>query len=301
MDVSTFEYKSVDGLAIRADVHRPDDDIMRPVVISIHGGALIMGSREWIDGRLKGMLLDAGYVIVSIDYRLAPETLLPGIIEDVEDAYRWVVEQGPELFHADIGRIAVTGSSAGGYLILITGHRCQPRPAALVSFFGYGDLIGSWYSSPSPHARHHTTTMSEGDAQALAGGPPISEAGHRVGDGGAFYQHCRQLGTWPHAVSGWDPHAEADRFSPYMPVVNVDTDYPPTLLIHGTSDTDVPYEQSVMMAEALTSAGVEHALTPIDGGEHGLGGGPPAQIAAAYQQAFDFIERHVRPTAIASG
>ncbi len=293
MTVKTFTYKNVNGLEIRADVHGADAGTVRPVIMSIHGGALMMGSREGIDGQLKSMLLEAGYVIVSVDYRLAPETMLPGIIEDVEDAYQWTLQEGPRLFNADTTRIAVTGSSAGGYLTLVTGHRCVPRPAALISFFGYGDLIGSWYSSPSPHARHHTTTMSEADAQAVAGGPPVSEASHRHGDGGAFYQHCRQRGTWPRAVSGWDPKLEAEAFHPYMPAVNVDASYPPTLLIHGTADTDVPYEQSVMMADALARNGVEHTLISIEGGEHGLGGGPKEQIDAAYQQAFCFIERHL--------
>jgi acetyl esterase/lipase len=295
MAVRTFNYKTVNGLAIRADVHRPDDTIARPVVMSIHGGALIVGCREQIDGRLHDMLLDAGYAVVSIDYRLAPETLLPGIIEDVEDAYKWILQEGPRLFNVDTARIAVVGGSAGGYLTLITGYRCQSRPAALISFFGYGDLIGSWTSSPSPHSRHHTTTMSEETAHALASGPPISDASHRHGDGGAFYQHCRQRGTWPLAISGWDPNLEAEAFHPYMPAVNVDASYPPTLLIHGTADTDVPYEQSMMMAEALARTGVDHALIPIDGGEHGLTGGQQQHIDDAYQQAFRFIERHLTP------
>ena len=137
--------------------------------------------------------------------------------------------------------------------------------------------------------------MTAEEAQPLTNGPPVSVAGDREGDGGAFYNHCRQLGTWPHAVSGWDPHTEGEAFNPYMPVVNVDADYPPTLLIHGTVDTDVPYEQSVMMAAALAGNNIEHALIPIEGGEHGLGGGSREQIDEAYKQAFDFIERHLPP------
>ena len=95
------------------------------------------------------------------------------------------------------------------------------------------------------------------------------------------------------AVSGWDPHKETKKFNPYMPVKNVTRDYPPTLLIHGTKDTDVPYEQSVMMAKQLKQHGVEHQLVTIPGGEHGLGGGDPKLIDAAYKSAGAFVDRYL--------
>ena len=75
------------------------------MVVWIHGGALIMGHRGGIDRALLGALTKAGYVVVSIDYRLAPETKLPAIVEDVQDACRWVRERGPKLF-----RVARSGS-----------------------------------------------------------------------------------------------------------------------------------------------------------------------------------------------
>jgi len=75
--VTTYTYKKVGDLEIKADVHRADDDKTRPVMVWIHGGALINGHRAGISGRVKKTMLDAGYVIVSIDYRLAPETQLP--------------------------------------------------------------------------------------------------------------------------------------------------------------------------------------------------------------------------------
>jgi len=84
--MQTYTYKRVGDLEIKANVYRADDEKVRPVVVWIHGGALIMGGRNGINGRVKKMFLDAGYTIVSIDYRLAPETKLPAIIEDVEDA-----------------------------------------------------------------------------------------------------------------------------------------------------------------------------------------------------------------------
>ena len=293
--VKTFTYKTVGKLAIKADLHRADDDKKRPVVVWIHGGALIMGHRAGISGRMKKMLLNSGYAIFSIDYRLAPETQLPAIIEDVEDAFTWLHKNGEKRLNVDTSRVAVMGGSAGGYLTLTAGFRAKPRPTVLVPFWGYGDLVGPWYSKPSPHKRHQRVKLSKADAWKQVSGPPISDSRDRkTGSGGAFYQHCRQHGTWPKAVSGWDPHTEVKKYVPYMPVRNVTKDYPPTLLIHGTKDTDVPYEQSVMMAEQFKKYGVAHKLISIKNGEHGLGGGDPKKIAAAYRAALAFVNQYMK-------
>ena len=292
--VTTYTYKRVGDLEIKADVHRHDDDVSRPVVVWIHGGALINGHRASVSGRVKQRMLDSGYVIVSIDYRLAPETKLPGIIEDVEDAFKWIRTDGAELFHADANRIAVMGGSAGGCLTLTSGFRVIPRPNVLVAFWGYGDLIGDWYSRPSPHARHNRQLYTRGKAEAQVTGPPISDSRDRRGDGGIFYNFCRQRGVWPKEVTGWDPETEPEKFYPYMAVRNVTPDYPPTMLIHGTQDTDVPYAQSAMMAAEFRKHGVEHELVSISGGEHGLGGGDPQLIDQAYEAAFEFVDRHMK-------
>ena len=291
--MKTYTYKQVGGLAIKADVYTSGDRASRPVVVYIHGGALIVGHREAIDPRLKDAFVQHRYAFVSVDYRLAPETPLPEIIRDVEDAFTWIREKGPELFHADPKRIAVLGGSAGGYLTLTTGFRVKPRPVALVAFYGYGDLVGPWYSEPSSYPAHHQSKLSRDEAFKQVAGPPISDERDRKGDGGAFYQFCRQQGLWPKAVSGWDPKTEAKKFVPYEPVRNVTADYPPTLLIHGDRDTDVPYEESVMIEAELKKNKVEHRLITIAGGEHGLGGGDQKLIDEAYRDAFEFIRKHL--------
>ena len=286
-------YKQVEDLAIRADSYRFDDKPSRPVVVWIHGGALINGHREGVPAWLTAACRANSHVLVSIDYRLAPETQHPEIITDVEDAFRWIRKEGPKLFGADPERVGVVGGSAGGYLTLMTGFRVQARPQALVSLWGYGDLIGPWYSQPSPHPRHQTSKMSREEAFGQVSGAPVSDSRERRGNGGAFYQFCRQKGLWPKAVSGWDPHTEADKFTPFMPAKNVTAEYPPTLLIHGDKDTDVPYEQSVLMAAEFKKHGVKHELITIAGGEHGLPGGDPQAIEAAYRAAAEFLKRHL--------
>lgn len=289
----TFTYKQVGELEIKADVLAAPSDRPRPVVVWIHGGALINGHRASVPPWIKESFLPRGYAVVSIDYRLAPETKLPLIVADIEDAFRWIRERGPQLFAADPQRIAVIGGSAGGYLTLVSGYRVQPRPTALVSLWGYGDLVGDWYSAPSPHPRHHQSKLSRDEAYQQVAGPPVSDSRLRKGDGGAFYQFCRQTGLWPQEVGGWNPQTESDRFVPFMPERNVDRSFPPTFLIHGEADTDVPYQLSVNMAERFGKQGVEHRLINFPGAEHGLPGVERSKVDAAYQAATEFLVRHL--------
>jgi acetyl esterase/lipase len=290
----TFTYKTVGDLAVKLDVYRGHDDQIGPAIVWIHGGALIGGNRTDIDRRVKKHALDASYVLISIDYRLAPETQLPEIIQDLEDAFAWIGRDGPRLFKIDPAWIAVAGGSAGGYLTLTSGFRVRPRPAALLSLYGYGDLIGDWYSTPSHHPRHNRKKHSREEALRQVSGPAVADSRDRNGNGGLFYEYCRQTGTWPTAVSGWDPKTEAERFYPFMPVRNVTAEYPPTVLIHGTNDTDVPYEQSVLMAEQFKQHKVPHKLISIPNGEHGFGGGDPKLVEEAYAKAFAFVDERLR-------
>jgi acetyl esterase/lipase len=289
----TYTYKRAGGLGIEADVCAPARTPPRPVVVWLHGGALINGNRAYAPDWLREACAANGFVLLSADYRLAPESKIPDILDDITDLFRWVRADGPSLFDADPRRVAVVGESAGGYLTLATGFRVDPRPVALVSLYGYGDLIGAWYTSPSPHACHHQLHLTTDEAARLAAGPPISDDRQRTRDGEAFYQYCRQHGQWPFEVSGWDPVRDAERFSGLMPIANVSSDFPPTLLIHGDLDTDVPVEESERMAEALHACGVEHRLLRLAGAEHGLDGAGEPAVQAAFAEATSFLREHL--------
>jgi acetyl esterase/lipase len=278
MLVQTFTYKP----QLQADVYTLPSRSNQPVVVFIHGGALMMGSRSMStnSGSLLHALVTAGYAVVSIDYRLAPQVKLPAILEDVEDAWRWVREQGPKLFHTNPDEMFVMGQSAGGYLTLMAGFRVKPRPKALVSFWGYGDIAGSWYSQPDRfYLQQPLVSKEEAD---------------RMG-GVRLYLYCRQQGLWPKVLTGHDPHAEPKAFDPFCPVRNLSKHYPPTLLIHGDKDTDVPYEQSVLMAKELSRKGVAHEFITLTNVGHGIPRRDTATAARTYAQVIQFLNQHHEP------
>ena len=263
--VKTYVYKRVDNLEIKADVYRQPGTNTLPAILWIHGGALINGSRLGLppEQQMKAYL-DAGYALVSIDYRLAPETQLAGIIEDVEDAYQWLRIKGPNLFNIDPNNIAVMGMSAGGYLTLTAGFRFSPRPKALVSFYGYGDITGPWYSEPYAFYRKERPLVSKEAAFRSLKGDVITNTLSLSDDEkkgrGEFYLYCRQNGLWPNEVSGHDPATDPSWFQAYEARQNISPAYPPTLLLHGEKDTDVLFEQSILMAKELKRHGVDHEL-----------------------------------------
>jgi acetyl esterase/lipase len=293
----TYTYKTVGEVKVEADVYRANDNTVRPVVVWIHGGALIVGSRTSVPKQLLDLCRTEGIVLVSIDYRLAPEVKLPAIIDDVKDAFRWLREQGPKQFHIDPQKVVVAGGSAGGYLTLMTGICVQPRPTALVSYWGYGDVDGDWYTKPSTFYRERTPLVSKEDALKAVGSGVLTNTDGSA-DGGrarsSYYRYLRQNGLWTKEVTGFDPATERSKLDPYCPVRNVTAAYPPVLLVHGTVDTDVPFELSAAMDAELNRHKVVHQLVTVPGAGHGLAGGEKKLVADANERALAFIRQYLK-------
>jgi acetyl esterase/lipase len=291
----THTYKTVGEVNIQADVYRPDDRTLRPVVVWIHGGALITGSKSAVPNNLLTLCRDEGYALVSIDYRLAPEVKLPELISDVEDCFAWLRKDGPGLVQIDPARMVISGGSAGGYLTLAMGARLKEKPKALVAYWGYGDVDGEWYTKPSEHYRKTVPLIAKDEAYKAVNSKPLtgSEANFDGKARGRLYLHFRQNGLWTKEVTGFDPTEKA-KLDPYCPVRNVTKDYPPTMLVHGTEDTDVPYELSANMAREFEKHKVPHAFITVKGAGHGLAGGDKKLVADAHEKALQFIRAHLK-------
>src|SRR5579859_1903833 len=87
---NTLIYKTVDGLTLPADVIYRPGTRRAPAILWLHGGALIRGSRSGLWPAARARYLQAGFVVVPVDYRLGPETRLPEIVSDVQAAYAWL-------------------------------------------------------------------------------------------------------------------------------------------------------------------------------------------------------------------
>jgi acetyl esterase/lipase len=118
----------------------PTDHVTPPVVLFFHGGGFIAGDLDTHDGTCRQHAVGAGAVVVSVDYRLAPEHPYPAAVDDAWAATQWVAEHGGEI-NADGRRLAVAGDSAGGTISAVIAQRARDNGGPPIRF----QLL--WYPS----------------------------------------------------------------------------------------------------------------------------------------------------------
>jgi acetyl esterase len=104
-----------------------------PVVVFFHGGGFVMGDLDTHDGTCRQHAVGADAVVVSVDYRLAPEHPYPAAVEDAWAATLWIAEHAVE-FGADAARMAVAGDSAGGNIAAVVAQQIRDNAGPLISF-----------------------------------------------------------------------------------------------------------------------------------------------------------------------
>ncbi|QOT00079.1 alpha/beta hydrolase [Brevibacterium sp. JNUCC-42] len=287
--MKTICYNTVDGINLLGDFYSASQT-NSPVLVYLHGGGFIFGSRKEIQKEQVKQYNRAGFHVFSIDYRLAPETKLPIIVEDIRDSLRWLREQAPIRLGIEPSAIAVAGSSAGGYLALLAGSR-EPDLKAVVSFYGYGDIRGDWSSRPSPFYLQKPIVPKQLVDQLITG-KTLTESSIQQRFG--LYLYYRQQGIWIQEVTGLDPVREKEKLDMLCPVEFVDDSFPPTMLLHGETDHDVPYEESIFMAERLKSAGIKHSLLTLPSEDHLFDRQMDKEnVQQAFAQVLDFLHCHL--------
>jgi acetyl esterase/lipase len=251
-----------------------------PAVIWIHGGGWLDGDRRYPPPTvpaelLHGTVLAAGLALVSIDYRHSLEAPFPAQLHDVKAAIRYV-RRFAGAFGIDPDRIAVWGESAGGHLAALAG------------------LTGP--HGPDATALEGTEGVTEGDTSVRA---VVDWYG--VSDLAALREH--PMPPIPAGAGFPDPYdallggteeerpALARAASPLTYAVP-GAALPPFLLIHGTGDGLVPYNQSEALDAALRAAGGASTLLPVEGADHIFLG--VADVASIVTGSVEFLARHLR-------
>lgn len=109
------QVRTPDGHSVTVRVYTPSGAGPKPAILQIHGGGYVMGSVNTGHGAMMTLAAEVEAVIISVDYRLAPETRAPGPVEDCYAALVWLHDRAADL-GVDPARIAVAGQSAGGGL-----------------------------------------------------------------------------------------------------------------------------------------------------------------------------------------
>lgn len=251
---------------ITLDLYRPKADGPRPLVIYVHGGAWMVGHKRQSGGAFSdftSVLADLsarGYIVASLDYRLAREAPFPAAIDDVRTAIRFLKANAGR-YGIDARHVAIWGGSAGAQLAALAALDCGRAPT--------------------------------GEDKGNAAESDCVQAGvvwHGVYDFATLPQSVvpRAVNAYLDCVKDACP---ADRVAAASPAAHVDAKDPPMLLIHGTDDKTVPMSQSQELAAKLKAAKSPVTLELIPGVGHGWIGADAAATQAAGLRALDLTFR----------
>jgi acetyl esterase/lipase len=247
--------------ALLLDLYLPQTaDHPCPVVVWVHGGAFREGSKEdcpatWLAPR--------GYAVASINYRLSQEAIFPAQLADCKAAVRWLRAHAG-VYGLDAAHIGAWGSSAGGHLVAMLG-----ATAGQQEFEGTGG-----------HLEHSSRVQAVCDFFGPTDFLQMDAAGSTM---------CHDAADSPESQLVGGPIQEnVDRVARANPITYVTGEAPPFLIVHGTCDPLVPYNQSELLYAALRQAGVEVTLRPVEGAGHGFEGPEFDALVAA------FFDRHLK-------
>lgn len=261
-EVAKIENRTIPGPAgaIPVRIYTPEGEAPFPALIYFHGGGWVIGELDVVDVPCRALANQAGCVVVSVDYRMAPEHPFPAAVEDSYAATKWVAEHGAEI-GVDPSRIAVGGDSAGGNLAAVVSQmaREQDGPKLVYQVMIY----------PVTDATISTPSYEEN-----ADGYLLTKAGMVW-----FYSHYMRE----------DTDRKDTRLSPFW-AENLQG-LPPALVI--TAEFDPLRDEGEAYAAKLKAAGVAVKQTRYDGMIHGffwLGG-----VLGQCQQAVAEISSALKP------
>lgn len=239
--VEGVEFAKPEGVSLLLDIHIPQTAEDPPLVMFIHGGGWKAGTRK--NCRIA-WVVEYGYAVASVEYRLSQESLFPAQIHDCKSALRWL-KANASRYGYDASRVVVAGTSAGGHLAALLGTSGEvaalegsvtehgdysSRVDGFISYYGPSDFVKRSKNQP------WKTDEPEGSVFKLLGGP-VAE------------------------------NVEAARLA--SPAIHVTPDDPPALIFHGDKDRTVFLDQSENLEAVYQEAGLEVHLEVVQGAAHG--------------------------------
>ncbi len=257
--ISNVVYEQVpsrgyENVAMKMDVLKPVANEKRPAIVFITGGGFINANKD-SNIQMRMALAEAGYVVASIEYRVAPTVVFPQPLEDVKAAIRYLKAHADQ-FNVNPNKIGVIGESAGGYLSAMAGTTSglsqfdkgdnleqDSRIQAAVDIYGLSDLtkVGDDFSAETKQLH-----KSAGATEALwVNGSPV--------------------------FGGKDGGTAADpvKTAAANPISYISAQTPPFLLMHGDKDTVVSPSQTDLLHQALRAHGIESTRYLVKGAQHG--------------------------------
>ena len=218
-------------------IYRPEGRAPFPALVYFHGGGWVIGSVETHDGSCRDLANRIGCVVVSVDYRLAPESRFPAAAEDCFAATRWVAAHAGEL-GVDARRIGVGGDSAGGNLAAVVALMARDRSG--------------------PALRHQLLVYPVTDAD-------FTRASYRENAEGYLLTTKAMEWFWGH----YAPEA-AQRTEPYAAPLRAKdlAGLPPAFVL--TAEYDPLRDEGEAYAQRLEQAGVPTVRTRYAGAIHGF-------------------------------
>lgn len=264
---SGIEYANPDNQHLQLNIAQPKNaEGLLPCVLCIHGGGFRAGNRDSYNPLLI-KLANRGYIAVSTSYRLAPKYQFPAAIYDVKAAVRWL-KANSAAYHIDPERIGVTGDSTGGHLVQFLGVTAdlkqfegdEGNPAQSTRVACVVNRYG-----PSDFTKSYGKSVDAAEVLPLWLGGNLETAREK------------------HVISS--------------PLNWVSPTAAPTLILHGTDDKYVAYEQGVWMRDRLKDCGVHVEMLTLEGAGHGFKGADAEKAEAAM---FAFFDTQLKNTQAAS-
>jgi acetyl esterase len=218
-------------------IFRPRDADDLPVIVYFHGGGFVIGDLDTYDRGCRALAIGSDAIVISVDYRLAPESPYPAAVRDADAARRWASAYASEI-GGDPARIAVAGDSAGGTLAAVT--------ALHASSEGTPPLRAQLLIYPGTHLGSVTASRQEFAVPGYFLHEPTMQ----------FFEDCYLDGA-----SADDPDVS--------PLLAADlTGAPPAHLV--LPECDPLHDEGLAYAERLTAAGVPTVTAEYAGMFHGF-------------------------------